>query len=91
MNTTVRAGETRAPQKVTNVIIKIEMKAGVMNTKRSRAPPEYAKSDLESTEEVFRYPERFDSGLEAKAFAFFCVDPSIINPPPLFGLKFVAA
>ena len=59
------------------------MKAGVMNTKRSRAPPEYAKSDLESTEGVFRYPERFDSGLEAKAFAFFCVDPSIINPPPV--------
>ena len=28
MNTTVSAGETRAPQKVTNVIIKMEMKAG---------------------------------------------------------------
>ena len=85
MNTTVRAGDTWAPQNVTNVIIKIEMKAGVMNTNRSRAPPEYAKSDLESDEGVFRYPERFDSGLEAKAFAFFCVDPAII--PPLFRLK----
>jgi hypothetical protein len=34
---------------------------------------------------VFRYPERFDSGLEAKAFAFLSVDPSII--PPLVGLN----
>ena len=47
--------------------------------------PEYAKSDLESAEGVFRYPERFDSGLEAKAFAFLSVDPSII--PPLVGLN----
>ena len=80
MKTTVKAGETRAPQKVTNVIIKMEMKAVVANTTRSRAPPEYAKSDFESAEGVLRYPERFESGLEAKSFAFFCMESAIFPP-----------
>jgi DNA repair ATPase RecN len=60
------------------VIIKMEMKAGVANTKRSRAPPEYAKSDFESAEGVLRYPERFESGLEANSFACFREESAIL-------------
>lgn len=37
MNTTVNAGDTFAPQKVTNEMRKTEMNAGVTNTRRSDA------------------------------------------------------
>jgi hypothetical protein len=77
MNTTVSAGDTRAPQNVTNVIMKTEMKAGVMNTSRSRRPPLYAKSDVESALGVSRYPERSDNGLLANDFELFTAGPDI--------------
>ena len=50
MKVTVNARDKRAPQRVTNEIIKIEMKAGVMNTTRSSVPPVYANSDFTCAE-----------------------------------------
>ena len=67
MKVTVNVRDKRAPQRVTNEIIKIEMKAGVMNTMRSSDPPVYAHSDLESELGVSRKPERVVTGRVAKA------------------------
>ena len=39
MKSTVNEGDKRAPHHVTNEIMKMEMKAGVMNTMRSSVPP----------------------------------------------------
>ena len=62
MKVTVKVRDKRAPQRVTNEIIKIEMKAGVMNTTRSSDPPVYANSDFESALGVSRKPERVVTG-----------------------------
>ena len=67
MNATVNVGDRRAPQKVTNEIIKNEKKAGMMNTKRSSDPPEYANSAFESELGVSREPERAVIGLVENA------------------------
>ena len=56
MNATVSAGDTLAPQSVTNVINVNDVANGSANMTRSTAPPLYAMLSFKSSDASFRSP-----------------------------------